>query len=85
MTLSELRAAHPAYRIKGRGLFAVVCSSAGRITLVESLDVALELKHMNCGHGCNRYDSPHEGYRLAPPQETKTAPVRAAHALGWGE
>ena len=83
MTLAQLRTEYPAYRIVGRGLFAVVCGSAGRITLVESIDVARELKHMNCGHGCNRYESPHVGYRLAAPQETKTAPVRIGHGLGW--
>jgi hypothetical protein len=85
MTLSQLRAAHPAYRIIGRGLFAVVCGSAGRITLVESIDVARELKHMNCGHGCNRYESPHVGIRLAVAEQTATAPARGARALGWGE
>jgi hypothetical protein len=67
MTLAQLRAEYPAYRIVGHGLFAVVCSSAGRITLAESLDVARELKHMNCGHRCDRYTNPHEGIRLDAP------------------
>lgn len=72
MTLAQLQAAHPSYRLVGRGLFAILCSSAGRISLVESLEVARELKHMTCGHGCSRYDSPHSGIRLDAP-----APVTA--------
>jgi len=69
MTLAQLRANYPSYRITGSGLFAVVCGSGQRITLVESLEVARELKHANCGHKCNRYDSPHMGYRLEAPAQ----------------
>jgi hypothetical protein len=72
MTLFELRAAHPAYRVTGHGLFAIVCSSAGRITLVETLEVARGLKHMACGHGCDRYTNPHEGIVLAQSAPVKT-------------
>jgi hypothetical protein len=68
MTLHDIITAHLSYRIVGRGLFAIVCSSAGRITLVESLAIARELKHANCGYRCNRYDSPHEGLVLTAPQ-----------------
>lgn len=75
-TLDQLRANYPAYRIVGSGLFAVICGSAKRITLAESLEVARDLKHTSCGFGCRRYDSPHEGIRLDAPAPVAKARFR---------
>jgi hypothetical protein len=78
MTLQELRARFFGYWIQGTGNFAVVCSSGQRITLCSTMDRAMELKHMNCGRNCQRYDSPHEGYRLEPA-EVKVPARRPLH------
>lgn len=72
MTLTELRFAFPGYWVLGTGSYALVCSSARRITLFQSLDVAKEAKHASCGRGCERYDSPHVGYALQLPAPVKT-------------
>jgi hypothetical protein len=82
MTLAQLRELFPAFRILGAGLFAVVCPSARRITLCQTLERALDVKGITCGWGCRKYDSPHIGYRLAAVQ---AAPVRRCRPLGWDD
>jgi hypothetical protein len=45
----------------------MVCSSARRITFFSTLEIAKEAKHASCGRGCDKYASPHVGYRIEPP------------------
>jgi len=71
MTYERLKANFPGYWITGGGLFAVVCSSASRITLVQSEALARELQHMSCGRNCDRYASPHRAWKLATNQPTR--------------
>jgi hypothetical protein len=72
MTMQQMRAQWCGYWITGSGNFAVVCSSARRVTLFPSLDIAKEAKHAACGRHCDRYNSPHVGYKIdAPPAPEK--------------
>jgi len=64
MTIPQLRAQYPGYWITGTGMFSVVCSSARRITLCRTLEAGQEQKYASCGRGCDRYTSPHIGYKL---------------------
>jgi hypothetical protein len=76
LTLPQLREHYPGYWVTGTGPFAVICPSAKRVTLFQTLAEALPFKSRECGPGCDR-SIPHKGYRLYG------APVRRLHELGW--
>jgi hypothetical protein len=77
MTHSELRSRFDGYFFTGTGNFALVCSSAHRVTLFSTLDIAKEAKYANCGRGCDKYASPHVGYTLEPPIQSQRGMSRA--------
>ncbi len=71
MTHTDLRTQFDDYFFVGTGNFALVCSSARRVTFFSTLEIAKEAKHANCGRGCDRYASPHVGYTLKPPIQSQ--------------
>jgi len=65
-TLREIREWFPGFWEVGSGNFVVACSSAERLTFVQSEERARELRHANCCRDCRRYDEPHRGFRVEP-------------------
>jgi hypothetical protein len=71
MTHSQLRSRFDGYFFTGTGNFAMIRSSASRVTFFSTLEIAKEAKHASCGRRCDKYASPHVGYKLEPPPKSQ--------------
>jgi hypothetical protein len=82
MDLVELNKRFAGYWIESKGsgplLFAVVCTSARRIVLWPTLEIAMEAKFASCGRGCCYKDSPHLGYKLQPREPQPRPKISAS-------